>query len=279
MTSPAFLDTTVIVDLIIKEHDRRDAVAKINEAIGPGFRLGCSFSKLEFKRALIQNLGLLLDYVVQEGYTAAYQRATRFQSKRKISTLVNVLAWAGQSVDVVPTEIRAGDRFDQHLTRQAKVFLRNAIGVLWHRFDVIVNTTTDRTKCMRAREVPRQKATGSFDLTIHESKCADRTCANEDFLRSNLPKIRAVLSRLDDLASMQDGLTDELRKCRAMLQQAVADPSLLYDYQNCLDVGDLWIHLEALAAGVINFVTTNFKESKVLCPALGLNMIVPKVEG
>jgi len=70
-------------------------------------------------------------------------------------------------------------------------------------------------------------------------------------------------------------LTDELKKAVAAIEKADRNADRLYDYAKCLEIGDVWIHLEALAQKIKEFATTNYKESSILCPILGLNMRCP----
>jgi hypothetical protein len=70
-------------------------------------------------------------------------------------------------------------------------------------------------------------------------------------------------------------LTEEMSKALETIKESIADPGKLYDYKKCLAVGDVWIHLECLAANVKDLGTTNYKESQILCPALGLEMRLP----
>jgi len=237
--------------------------------------LGCAFSKLEFKRVILRNLSLLLDYLREEGsFLAAIRRANKLRRGRRAGTLISILVWIGVNIeDEVSWE--EGESFDSSIAESAELFIDNSIEWIWARFDTLVDTTVDQMKCARAAEGPKRSRTNRLDVTVHELKCRDRTCNNANVLRSMLPKIRELLNKLE---THRHGKlwTDDLEEAYNELTEAVKNPSRLYDYQNCLAVGDVWIHLECLKAGARKFVTSNYKESQILCPALQLEMINPR---
>lgn len=116
-------------------------------------------------------------------------------------------------------------------------------------------------------------ADDTFDVTIHESRCRNKECNNANFFRENLPRLRGLRDLLQELANNgSDKMTAELRDGLEELTIAIDDPASLYDYNSCAKIGDIWIHLECLAAGIRDFATKNYKESQVLCPAFGLTM-------
>ena len=70
-------------------------------------------------------------------------------------------------------------------------------------------------------------------------------------------------------------LTRELEQALDAMQKAFNNTTTLYDYQTCLKIGDIWLHLESVAAGIEHFCTTNYRESELLCESLGLKMRDP----
>jgi hypothetical protein len=175
-------------------------------------------------------------------------------------------------------DITLGDGLDRKLALRAESYIRNAILFLWKRFDKSVDSIQDRTQCKRATEGPRKTADGSFDVAIPRSKCKSKECNNANFFRSNLGLLKAVRAKLEKL-SQEPGkakLTEELEKALKKLTVGINDPSSLYDYNTCVGIGDIWLHLESAAAGVTNFATTNNKESEILCPIFSLTMRQPR---
>jgi hypothetical protein len=267
-----FLDTTIQVDRIIAEDvpDKRAAIEKL--LVGFNYHAACSYSRLEFKRVVIQNLALTLHYILEEqSFFRAMQLATRIKRTRRVSTLVNIMAWVGHRVSGTQ-EVTPRSGIDERLTLQAESFIRNSIAYIWVRFDKSVHSVFDKTECARAREAPRVTKSGGIDASIPAKQCKQKECNNANFLRSHLPAIRRLRDELEKRETEGALLTSELIKAITVLREAEGKWDSLYDYQKCLDIGDLWIHLESLSGGIKSFATTNYKESEVLCPLLDLDV-------
>ncbi|OAI47170.1 hypothetical protein AYO44_09970 [Planctomycetaceae bacterium SCGC AG-212-F19] len=272
---PLFLDTSIQVDRIVAQDwpDKRVPIKNLLDKFD--YLATCSYSRLEFKRVVIQNLALTLHYLIEEkSFFRAMQRATRLQRSRRTSTLINIMAWVGHRVDG-RAEVSVGSGVDETLTLQAESYIRNGIRSIWKKFDRSVDSVLDKTECKRATEAPRVMPSGEVDASIPESQCRSKECNNANFLRSKLPTIRKMCDELEKIKHRGGTLTDELEEALKTLRSAEGNFDRLYDYQRCLAVGDVWIHLESLAAGIKSFATTNYKESQVLCPIFGLEMKPP----
>jgi hypothetical protein len=97
--------------------------------------------------------------------------------------------------------------------------------------------------------------------------------------------VRKLCDGLDRLESDGVELTEELKKARAEMRAAMVNSTKngtneqrLYNYKNCLSVGDVWIHLESIASNIKDFASTNYRESQHLCSLLGLNLHDPMAE-
>lgn len=276
--NPLFLDTTIQVDRVLKEQPP-ELLVSLNALLARfNYLVGYSYSRLEFKRAVIQNLALILDYLCDDrSFFRALQRAIAIGARRprRAATLMSIAAWLGFQIKQ-QIEVTLGEDLDQRLAMRAESYLRNAIVYLWKRFDKSVDSVTDRTECRRAIEGPRRKANGRFDVSIAESNCRMKECNNANFFRAHLPLMKQVRDQLEQLrAQKSKKFTKELETALERLKAAISYPDGLYDYKACGGVGDIWMHLECLAAGVKDFATTNYKESEVLCPMLGLTMQNP----
>jgi hypothetical protein len=276
LTDAIFVDTTIQVDRIIQEFNP-DKKAAIEALLGKyDLKAACTFSMVEFKRVVLQNLSLCLRYLNEEGsYLRALNRATSLGPRRarRISTLISILTWVGMKVDDVQA-MSDGGTADELLTLQSISFIRINILFLWKRFEKSVDTLLDKTKCSRAKEVPKKDEKGNVLVPIRESLCGNEECSNVNFFRNQLPMIRKTCARIDELEK-EGKATQELKEARNELKRAMTDQIRLYNYKNCLKVGDVWLHLECLASGIKEFGTTNYKESAHLCPVMGLNMRNP----
>lgn len=279
MAKPLFLDTTIQVDRVLKELPP-EKLLPLNALLAEfDFLVSCSYSRLEFKRAVIQKLSLVLSYLCEEkSFFSVLQRGQALGARRprQASTLISIAAWVGFNIQD-QIEVTLGEGFDRKLALRAESYIRTAIPFLWKRFDKSVDSIRDGTQCKRATEGPRKKANGSFDVAIHQSKCKTKECNNANFFQSNLPRLKALRDKLQQF-SQEPGktkLTEELKTVLQTITAAIGNPGSLYDYKTCAGIGDVWLHLESAVAGVKDFATTNYKESEVLCPLFGLTMRQP----
>src|SRR5260370_234484 len=137
MTKPLFLDTTIQVDRVLKEQPP-ERLAHLNALLAQfDFFVSCSYSRLEFKRAVIQSLSCLLDYLWEEkSFFGALQRALAVGAARprKASTLISIAAWVGfQIQDQI--EVTLGEGADRKMALRAESYIRTQIPFLWKRFD------------------------------------------------------------------------------------------------------------------------------------------------
>jgi hypothetical protein len=276
---PLFLDTTIQVDRILKEQPP-ERLAHLTALLAKfNFLVSCSYSRLEFKRVVIQNLALVLNYLIEEqSFFGALQRAQAVGAARprRASTLINIAAWLGLQVQH-QMEVQLGEGIDRQLALRAESYIRNAILFLWKRFDASVDSVRDGTQCKRAVEGPLRTAKGTFDVAIPQSKCKTKECSNATFFQSNLPRMKALRDKLQQLsrAAGKAKLTEELEVALKTISAAITNPGSLYDYKACVGIGDVWLHLECEVAGVKDFATTNYKESEILCPIFGLALQQP----
>jgi hypothetical protein len=273
-----FVDTTIQVERSVGTENPARAAATAELLSAYGFLVSCGFSRLEFKRVVIQNLALLLDYINENGemsFFRAMQRATALRQDRRTKTLVNILAWVGYQIKG-HIEVTIGDDADQALATRADSYIRNSIRSLWIWFDKKLGHVADKMECQRGREGPQLRDNGTFDVRVRETLCKNKGCNNSNFFREQLPRLRQLADSLRRIVAEGGELTGELTAAVDAIEAAIHNPDRLYDYKNCLQLGDVWIHFESLAAKVTDFASTNIKESDVLCPLLGLNMKVPR---
>lgn len=274
-----FLDTTIQVDRIIQEHDEGKRAAIEALLAQYDFKAACTYSLVEFKRVVLQNLSLCLAYLIEEGsYFLALNRVTGLGPRRgrRISTLISIMSWVGINVNALQKVDAHGD-LDELLTLQSISYIRTNIFFLWKRFEKSVDTLFDGTKCARAREKPRRDGKGNVIVQIRESLCANMECTNTGLMTSLLPVIQRICSHIDQLETKGEEVSQELKTARDELRLAIRDRTRLYNYNNCLKIGDVWLHLESLFGGVKEFGTTNYKESRHLCPPMVLMMKDPYI--
>lgn len=263
-----FLDTTIHVERVFGKSHWEPYVRLA------GKTATCGFSRLEFKRVIIQNYSLALRYLIEEqSYFGAILRTQKLPRDRQARMLSTVLAFTGQNVDNLTADQTS--TIDVELRLRSISYLRNAILGLWEWFECNVDEIVNRMECQRSLEAPKERSGGDIDVTIHAKKCNDGGCNNDNFLRTQLPQIKKIIIRLDAIEATGAKLTDELISIRKALREALKTNSYagFQDYQKCLSLGDLWIHLECFAAEFDVIASTNYKESEILAPILGLTHI------
>ena len=240
------------------------------------FKAACTYSLVEYKRVVLQNLSLCLRYLIEEdSYFLALNRVTNLSPHRprQVATLVSLMSWVGMKAG--EQEVEIGGKLEEILTLKSMSFIRTNIFFLWKKFEKSVDTLLNQTNCARAKEEPKKDDNGNVIIQIRESLCKTMECNNVNFFTEHLPLVRKVCDEIDRLEQAGQVVSQELKKLRDELRLAMTDKTRLYDYKNCLNVGDFWIHLESLAANIKDFATTNYKESQHLCPSMGLSMKKP----
>ena len=273
-----FLDTSLLIEeCLASRTPKLEILCKFFEDYS--FFMACGFSRLEFKRVLLQNLALVLRYILEDeppSFWRALHKASKLvQTPRRVSTLMSILAWIGHEVNSRVTEREVGDNLDIVLARRAESYLRNAIRRRWVWFRKRLDSLADGLQCQRGTEQPIENSDGSIDVSIRQSACANRECNNANFFQAWRGKLTELVTTLKNLESSGKELTGEIEKAIEAIEAAFKNPGRLYDYNRCLVLADVWIHLEAVAAGITNFGTTNYKESDLLCPPLGLKKREP----
>jgi len=276
---PLFLDTTLQVDRCLSAHDsaRSDAVAKL---LGDyNFLVSCVYSRLEFKRVVLQNIALILRYIVEAdppSFFGALLRVSKLNyTPRKASTLANILAWIGHNIDSNVQTGEVGSNIDLVIARRAESYIRNTIKRRWLWYRRTIDSLVDRMNCQRGKEQPVENADGSIDTSVHESACKNKGCNIANFFREQMSRLKKLLADLKKAKTTNGQLTDELEDAIRSIEAAIKDPTRLYNYNRCLELSDVWIHLESVAAGISDFGTTNYKESDLICPSLGLTKRQP----
>ncbi len=154
MPKALFLDTSIHVDRVLKELSP-ERLKALGDLLGSFDSLAtCAYSRLEFKRVVIQDLVLLLNYLVKEqSYFGLLVKITGVGARRprREATLTSIAAWVGLAIDK-DIEAEVGEGIDIKLAIRAESYIRNSIPFLWRRFDRSVSSIFDRAQCRRAAE-------------------------------------------------------------------------------------------------------------------------------
>jgi hypothetical protein len=271
----AFVDTTIHVDRVLRKQDTQYIKGVDQICAGYDARITSTFSKLEFKNVVLMDLQCVAQWIEEEdSFVAAYGRAMQVQSRRS-KTLANIAAFVQRGVDT-SIEVKKGDSLDAQLKEQALTFIYNAIEYLWLRFDHEVDSVVDNTECRRVREAPERQESGKVTVRNQRSQCRSMACNNVGVYVAQMPRLRRLVEKLRKMeASGDDRMTAELREIVSTYDFVASNRNRLFDFNRCVGLGDLWIHLEAVQTGAEAMITRNYKESTVLCESLNLAMVDP----
>jgi hypothetical protein len=232
------------------------------------------YAKMEYKNVLLYRLQTLRNLLLAESsYTEAVSRANRVTARYR-NILVHVASWVLSKMfeQASTVGVPAGSALDKELAERAVHYINNAIEFLWYQYDGQYDRVSPSIGCDRAREAPERRKDGVVRVAMNENKCATGNCGILAFVRTKKGKLSQVSNAIQKAIETGDS-TKELDDIKALCDDKESlSSSKLRKWDECRKYGDLWLHLAANESGCDRFVTANYKESKVLCPALGLTM-------
>jgi hypothetical protein len=262
-----FLDTTIQIASVV--HCRRTK-ERIRLKIKS---FDCSVTSLvvwqEFKRRLLKDAQYLLNWLNYYGsYNETMRRVTRLppQQRRKqmicLGTLQSIFEHAGA---------RKGDA---ELAERARRYLRTLIRLGRQRFEQNVDLLLTDCGCACSKQAIVEKTPyRKYEFGPDKCSAVASSCGIGRFLqgkRTELSKIQAAIQALSDV-----NRTKELSDAGAFISEVVDGSTDATKADPCMKVGDLLIALES--STMPYFCTMNVKESSVLCPALGQQIVIVPV--
>jgi hypothetical protein len=263
-----FLDTTIQIARLVHSPRTKE---RIRVEISS---FDCSITSLvvwqEFKRRLLKEAQYLLNLLNKYG---SYDRTNRHvidvlpqQRARKQKICLEVL----QSI----VEAAGRRRSDADLTDRARRTLRSLIRGEVRRFKQGVDSVLGDCGCACAKQTIIEKIPYKrYEFGTDKCSAVASSCGISGFLeekRTELLKIQAAIQALPDT-----NRTKELSNAGAFISEVVDGATDATKADPCNTVGDLLIALESSATPY--FCTMNVKESSVLCPALGQQLVIVPV--
>lgn len=150
-------------------------------------------------------------------------------------------------------------------------FLRLYIPELWENFERdLTSPLQNRTKCPFAQRPPVDNGK-IFELATKRKCNASFQCALTNMLKGERRRALKLLEKLRDLEDHEK--SQELKKIECVLESFFEKNNKQICYEMCNQgIGDLIISLETLLDRTL--ITTNAKESNVICPAISQEYIV-----
>ncbi len=124
----------------------------------------------------------------------------------------------------------------------------------------------DGTRCHWGKTGLQRRRDGEYVWKTPNCKSSNRACNVDGFFVEHRETFQAIKKEIDGLEA--DLLTDELTQFSTVISEALENPSILLDYdRGCKFLADAIIAVDS--KGYRNFVTQNYKESRVLTNVLG----------
>jgi hypothetical protein len=261
----AFLETTVIVDLIFKDRAR---VAQINSLLDQFESTESShYVRMEIKRGFLQNLVALYNKSVEcTRLSEVHQyihRLSATPARHRLGTVLGSVTAFIQSIeDKELKDLKKQGKLGDFQKKQLEAFLRLRIRRFWPAFDKAADEIIDPVYCYKYRYnlAPPTFVNGRFDNTFHNcDKYKPGICRLREFVDEHEPEYVQIRDQL--LAS---GVVDaESIKRVQGLKEALRLKKRQIPRKQCWQLGDAILVLEP--APEVNIITSNRKHYEPLC--------------
>jgi len=169
---------------------------------------------------------------------------------------------------------------DKKLAQALCDYLRILIPELYESFEEdLVLPLDDRTHCFFSNKEPLECG-NVFNIEVKTpySKCSSKyNCTLQKMLIGEKERALKLLEYLRRIDNNDERKTEELKTIQEFLEMFYEKGNMDVCYEICTQgIGDLIIGLETLPDRT--FITTNYKESEILCPAILQNYNILRKE-
>ena len=156
---------------------------------------------------------------------------------------------------------------DKECTRHADASLRRLLKQGTRAVDAHCDAPlADGTRCHWGKTGLQRKRDGNCVWKTPNCKSTNKACNVDGFFVEHRESFQSIKNEIDTLDA--DLLTDELREFSRVVGEAIADPSVLLDYdRGCKLLADAIIAVDS--KDFRSFATQNYKESRVLTKVFG----------
>lgn len=263
--SNAFLDTTVLADLLLKGNERRrevvGALTRFSRKLLPVYAIK------ELKQGALKNVAWLHNKVVQtESYETtikALHAMSRTLRRNTTSTAIEALAVAQDSIGRktladLQQKYGAAATADAVMADELRLTLKATILKAWRNRRAVADEVVNPLSCY---EEVAPRVDGRL-LVLEPTDCPRGI---ECCMSAALKAQPDMLRKLRDVSLVQGGRTEPERRAKA-LRQLYRTPRRLADRDVCRSLGDAIFAFFAPSDSVI--VTTNLKDHEPLAGAL-----------
>ncbi len=156
-------------------------------------------------------------------------------------------------------------RTEEERTRRATASLRRLLKLGTRVIEARCDGLADGTKCHWGTTGLQRRRDGEYVWKTPNCKSSNKACNIDGFFVEHRHIFKSIKTEIDALDA--DFLTDELKEFSRVIGEALADPSVLLDYdRGCRLLADAIIAVDS--RGYRNFLTQNYKESRALTKVL-----------
>jgi hypothetical protein len=263
MGPTAFLDTTVVTDLVLKTGAAREAarIAVANRDV-----LVPQYALKELKLGPLQHYRWLYDKLRQERSLSraldALHRLSRTRQRGKASTAMEALtliaSFFGQFTwsEVTPSD--SGETVDVVMAELVRLEIKKRVLRAWKKRSTIGNRF-DELACY-----PETEIVASEDrLELKPNQCdKTKSCAVQRLITMNLDQLDKVIEALAALPDKAENLNR-----RRVLKEIRKRPSSQITPEQCRAIGDAYFALRCPSTAELT--TTNVKDIEPLATAIG----------
>ena len=158
-------------------------------------------------------------------------------------------------------------RTEEERTRRADASLRRLLKLGTSALEAHCDPPlADGTRCHWGKTGLQRRRDGEYVWKTPNCKSSNRACNVDGFFVQHRETFESIKREIDMLDA--DLLTEELQQFSGVIGEALGNPSVLLDYDHgCKLLADAIIAVDS--KDYRNFVTQNFKESRVLTKVLG----------
>jgi hypothetical protein len=263
LRAAVFVDTSIHIARTLRDPAMKERIESWLARYS--LRISGSIAKVEFRNRVLRDLDYLLIKLNQTKSYAATLRYVHEVLPRQMERKRRICVFALHQVLPADTP-----RSDAELTERARRYCR----LLLAYGETALSTSVDRFKtgvaCRQATESVQERRPYKSYVFPHRD-CARSPCGIGNALAQEADLCRRLLAALRLVPHEQ--LTTELVRSRDFLERVVEHGGVDIEAANpCTSVGDLLLAIES--AGIGDFYTMNWRESRFFCAVLDQDVAV-----
>lgn len=263
MSEKAFVDTTILAEVLLKVGDSHEAakraLGRYSKTLLPVYAIK-EWKRGQFaKYVYIHNL-----LTITRSFSTTHGRLSKlFMRPRALSTAHEAMAAATLSL-ALPVSFAASDP-DTELADRFRLAFKTLIYESWEERRSVASATVLDLECYREAG-PRERANGELDISPRDCD-GNRECCLATILRAK----KDILLKLRDSVPLSGRQEDKNRK--EVLRHLAVHTNRRFEREDCQKLGDAYFAI--FAPDDADILTTNLKDHLPLATAIGKRAVAP----